>query len=516
MKRLYLSVLVIILFISCTQFNEYEQLENKATQKIGMLKFQSKRDLWYAINGDKATSKSILDATIVQLADSLRFISLTDAIPISIAAQDPILGVEGMKANIVWEEKGILYPRKPIYKILGYDTLIPNRSFARLLNARGEIAVNDTIYKVSSRGTYFYEQSLQTTFEENYNFYESIQGTLINDNLTQIDEGIFRYNTFTDIQYEYSNNNIPEQLPSEPTDNYTSQDPWTEPNMNNNINPDINSEEIYYLYNTGNNRTENIPWRDFQVYEAEAHTILGKFWESLIGRNITFTDQLSSKRRVKGKFQYYNYVVYSEIATFVQMQKKNWIGWSGTRADKLFLGWNNILFENSYETIPSYPQNPVIKVTDVSYKSIPGLQGQANIMTIVGLEITDQLQQYLSALLPNQLNSWLNIRVSNYRNNYNISQIDVIQFYSANKVVTLLTNGYLCIENQEKLKHTFLKDWGFSIQLNLLDMPNNMIEWAQTLNAKELLIKPKNLKYGAVYLAGKLDGHWGGMTITKD
>ena len=47
-------------------------------------------------------------------------------------------------------------------------------------------------------------------------------------------------------------------------------------------------------------------------------------------------------------------------------------------------------------------------------------------------------------------------------------------------------------------------------------MPNYMMEWAQTLNAKDLLIKPKHLKYGAVYLAGQLDGQWGGMTIIKN
>lgn len=509
MRKIF-AICILLLFVSCTHFDEYAQLENKnAAHKIGMLKFKDKRDLWNAINGDEYTSRTLIEQAESNVIDSLKFISLTSAIPVQIAAYDPILSVEGSIVNIDWDSKGLRYPRKSMYRVLGYDTLVPNITFAQILNARGEVAVNDTIYKVSPKGTYFYEESLQHTFEANYGTYENIEGTLIADNLVQVDDGIYRYATYDDVDVsEYSNDDMPAELPSEATDTYQTPNAWDDTNSLFNI----QSEPI-----TGPNRNNfSIPWREFPVYEAGAQTGFGEFWENIIGRNRTFTTQLSNKRRVKGKFYYYNYVVYCEIGTMVQMQKKQWLGWSGTLADNLFMGWNNIIFENGYEEIPTYPQKPTPRVAGLTVKSIPGIGGLADVLTVVGLELTDSDQSTLSTMLPNQLQAWLSLRISNYRGNYNIENIDVIEFYSASKVVTLLTNGFVYNENVEKLKYSFLKDWGFYIELDLLNMPSNMLDWANTLNAKDLLIKPKHLKYGAVYLAGQLDGQWGGMTIIKN
>jgi hypothetical protein len=64
--------------------------------------------------------------------------------------KDPILSYE--ISQIVEDE---LDPEKSIYRLLGYNELVPNEDFARLLNVRGEFCVGDTIYKVSPKGTYF-------------------------------------------------------------------------------------------------------------------------------------------------------------------------------------------------------------------------------------------------------------------------------------------------------------------------------------------------------------------------
>ena len=236
----------------------------------------------------------------------------------------------------------------------------------------------------------------------------------------------------------------------------------------------------------------------------------------MIGRNVSFESYLSKKRRLKGKFFYYNYLVYAEIGVSAKFQKKNWIGWSGTRADYMFMGWSNIMFENSYEQIPTYPQNPTPHIASLSLKSIPGFGHLANVLTIVGYNMSNTTQMMVSTMIPSSLNMWLISNIPGYRNNYNIENIDVIQFYSKDKVVTLLTNGCMRRENCESLDYTFLKDWGFSVNINLANLPNSFVDWANTLNAKDLLIKPKNLKYGAMFTAAQLDGQWAGMTITKD
>ena len=36
-----------------------------------------------------------------------------------------------------------------VYEAQGYDTLVPNIRFARLLNVKGELAVSDTVYRIT-------------------------------------------------------------------------------------------------------------------------------------------------------------------------------------------------------------------------------------------------------------------------------------------------------------------------------------------------------------------------------
>lgn len=46
-------------------------------------------------------------------------------------------------------------------------------------------------------------------------------------------------------------------------------------------------------------------------------------------------------------------------------------------------------------------------------------------------------------------------------------------------------------------------------------MPQSFKEWAKIINQGKFKIKPKNLKFGTVYVAGRLGNSWGGMTIVK-
>ena len=61
----------------------------------------------------------------------------------------------------------------------------------------------------------------------------------------------------------------------------------------------------------------------------------------------------------------------------------------------------------------------------------------------------------------------------------------------------------------------FLSEVSFTINLDLNHMPQSFKEWAKIINQGKFKIKPKNLKFGTVYVAGRLGNSWGGMTIVK-
>ena len=65
------------------------------------------------------------------------------------------------------------------------------------------------------------------------------------------------------------------------------------------------------------------------------------------------------------------------------------------------------------------------------------------------------------------------------------------------------------------LREIFLSEVSFTINLDLNHMPQSFKEWAKIINQGKFKIKPKNLKFGTVYVAGRLGNSWGGMTIVK-
>ena len=73
-----------------------------------------------------------------------------------------------------------------LYIAKGYDSLVPNIKVAKLLNARAEVMVDQTIYKISPRGTYYFPESKQKFFENNYERFETEEGIQMEENTYQI------------------------------------------------------------------------------------------------------------------------------------------------------------------------------------------------------------------------------------------------------------------------------------------------------------------------------------------
>lgn len=272
------------------------------------------------------------------------------------------------------------------------------------------------------------------------------------------------------------------------------------------------------IVNTLNMTTRTVttqipPFERFPRFNADAKTWLGKLWQSIFGRNRGYTYKLSKKHRMKGKFYYYNYKFYTEFGASAEMQKKNWIGWSGKQASELLIGWSNIIFSEGYKRIPDYPKNAEASIVSTEYKTIPGFNHQGMVLTIVGLDITALQQQQLSLMNPIQIRNWFKLRVEN--SNVDITQLDAIQCFSADKVITILPGGQKRKGDVKKVREIFLSEVSFTINLDLNHMPQSFKEWAKIINQGKFKIKPKNLKFGTVYVAGRLGNSWGGMTIVK-
>lgn len=492
-------VVCILAIYSCQKFDgaKTENGNNTDIANIAMLSFSSEEDFIAALNqqDDDVTTRACF-ATKAQggLTANEKYVDLLEPVQNLPIATDPILRVDcrPLKEQALIENNDM-----SLYIAKGYDSLVPNIKVAKLLNARAEVMVDQTIYKISPRGTYYFPESKQKFFESNYERFETEEGIQMEENTYQLAEDIYRINTFEITEVlDAEAEDLPDDLPGVLDDD------------------DLSTNIVNTLNMTTRTVTTQIPpFERFPRFNADAKTWLGKLWQSIFGRNRGYTYKLSKKHRMKGKFYYYNYKFYTEFGASAEMQKKNWIGWSGKQASELLIGWSNIIFSEGYKRIPDYPKNAEASIVSTEYKTIPGFNHQGMVLTIVGLDITSLQQQQLSLMNPIQIRNWFKLRVEN--SNVDITQLDAIQCFSADKVITILPGGQKRKGDVKKVREIFLSEVSFTINLDLNHMPQSFKEWAKIINQGKFKIKPKNLKFGTVYVAGRLGNSWGGMTIVK-
>ncbi len=183
---------------------------------------------------------------------------------------------------------------------LALDSLLPNKSFAALLNPEGEIALNDTIFKITPNGTYKFHKSKEKEFYELYSTNPNMKGDQLSEEYYEIAYGIYRYDTFKEVVQEVSPNVEPSYVTG-----------YLKVASSTNSEPDFNS---------------------FPTYNAERHTFFGKIVESIIGgtKSYEVDFKTNSDKRLKGKFYFYNYGIYAETGVTGTTQRKRWIGWSDT------------------------------------------------------------------------------------------------------------------------------------------------------------------------------------------
>lgn len=372
------------------------------------------------------------------------------------------------------------------YEALGYDSLIPNVNFAKLLNPDGECIVNDTVYKINRNGTYFYHKKRDSEFKEIVQ--KDSLGTLVQGDLYCLSTGIYRYNTFKSSSVEEID------CPDGQADDWDDE-------MDNSI-----------------NTRSYIPepnWNNFPIFSADRHTFFGKLWQGVVGNDKYYDVKLSKKRKVRGRLYAYHYVAYAESGVTGMMEKKNWIGWSKTAADELRIGWKNIVL--------------TIDVKDYSMDGMPQTPNELNgagihNMRLPNGDVEKTLLLYNKDLKPFARDRYLAMGVpalvklaKSMLGSGHVTEWDKI------KNVIIATRGKIYIMESDEMRQSFniksmthiiAKRFNIMITLNFNQLPSNLVGWVNTLKGTLEQEYPK-LVSGEAYICGRLGNTWQGMKIRK-
>lgn len=368
------------------------------------------------------------------------------------------------------------------YEACGYDSLVPDTTFARVLNIKGEVQVADTVYKISRHGTYYFKANLEPYFTDNYSKYEQTEGTKIGDYLYLMDSvGIYRFDTFAKGRDEYAQD---KDLPDDIED---SKETYTPP-----INKSFASE---------------VNWNNYPVYNADAKTVAGKVWQFFFGRNKSYYYDIAKKRRVRSKFFFYNYRVHSSIGAEVELQKKNWVGWSGTKADKLTLNWHHIMLEYDYPNgAPYYP--PASPFINMSTSKIPTWKKDGAIVSVFGIDVDYKVLKPLAKENTQKLRAYLKDLSKT-----EIPEAALYMLYTKKKIVAILVDGYIDASSMKEIKVKFEDRWGITLSFRFPVQSSDWKNFCSNLFSKE--VNQPKLIGGQIRAGACLDGKWGAMSTIK-
>lgn len=365
-----------------------------------------------------------------------------------------------------------------------FDTLVPNKSFAALLNPKGEIALNDTIFKITTNGTYKYPRDKETLFNTLYKADSLMMGTLISDNFYEIGNGIYRYDTFKK-----------KILSSE--DIQTSEEDEQPSNV------------PKYIFKVSNATNSQPNFSLFPTFSADHHTFVGKFIQSLFGSSKKYIVKFDNiDRRLSGSFYFYDYGIYAESGVHGWTQRKRWIGWSDTDADELRIGWNNVVLEMDIPRL-SIPKNSSPVMTNPFTQVMPGNRKTGTAVNFIMYDVPTDLVEKVAKLGITQVYKLLD----NYSNKPKVA-IDAINIISPTKVYTIIFNDNVVAYNTDDLKHVFCSQFKVLISINALDFPSNVGDWAKAFSGTLTLPYPK-IKSGEIYTCARYGTEWKGMKIVK-
>jgi hypothetical protein len=458
--RTYLSVIITVSlllgFSSCSEKSDiYEDIKTVELGEEAILSFGTKEELNASINLATEQTKSGID-----LSGNL-----------SLPKGESLLEQENYTEEM--------------------SEFVPNPSFAKLLNKKGEIVVENMIYKITPNGTYYFEKNKRGEFDALYEKDSFIKGEPVGDKLYLIASGIYRYDTFhkeeSEINYVEQNSEIGDVI--------------TKSGSHTGVNPNLDAMD----------------W-----FTADRTTLLGKIVQNLFGSTKEFAKYYphTDKRRVKGSFYFYNYVAYAEIGAQGWTDKKNWIGWSKTEADDLRVGWRNVVLvtkiPDTYRNTMNTMTNLSRSVSSVQYMDVPGTMHKVNMKTMV---IPDFNTTEFEKALNNgavQVFNWLKSQCS--QNQTDWEQAEAALVISRTHLFTVFRDQDVRKLYCKSYTHVFASQAKFMISVNLASFPQTIADYKQLLvnivkNSSDMAYP--TLANGDMYVAAKFGDYWQGMRINK-
>lgn len=363
------------------------------------------------------------------------------------------------------------------------DELVPDPYFASVLNPNMELMVDNEIYKVTPYGTFIVEPQHyaqledildNTPYDGTIDATEPFYANEIGDHLFQVAPGIQLVDS-----YEVTTEQLDDVLDIQ-------------------YYPIVNNSVYQYTPSPDNWIYENLP-----AIRYGGKTWAGKALEAILGREEVYTEKFNSNRRVKVNFYNIHWVVYSAIGVSVQLQKKNWIGWSGTNATELRMGWDAIEYSIGQPAIPPPAPANATPSRFVDADELPNLTKKYVVINLLdksfSLEMHNNLQKgikkihevlpTIDGLKPNK-DSDKNYAFKVWSNNAKTAASVVLD---RDEII-----GY----NTEKLSKVF--DWAVGVKAKW------NFESAPKLGELPLRF---DMKKASVFGVAKYDGVWKGARI---
>lgn len=489
MKTHYVILLVLPMLFSCST----ERLSKEDLiryREIDIASFSSREELTNAINVNEVTTKA---EEIVGPKQDL-FVDINEVN----VETDPILSVEFQRIDDTFL---LCEGDNSLYEVLGYNKLIPNKAFAKILNAKAEVMVRDTVYKISPRGTYFFPFSSLKDFEIRYEDYENMDGTLVADNLYQLSDHVFRYSTFDADEHD---------------DNLLFDDKNNGVNSDLNSNNEISSPEVEfdssvtkapYLSTWGN----QINWMSYPRENISAYTVVGKLLERLFGRSRYYRYNYSNRVRFSARFYYYNYVIYSESGMSANTEHRPFLFWKDINAEKICVGCRNVVYEMKIPaSVPSGlpPQNYVC----YSQEQIPMVGNYGKVYYIFDRSIK---YSELMSMIKGPIQSLYN--ELRRRTGHDVSEAKAFKFFVDSRVVVVVPSYYLEGTNSSYLVHTFYEQWTMGLSsINIHNMPQGIMSWLSSFLEGSMSVPRFTLKSGEVQAAAQYCGQIKAVTLYKN
>ncbi len=300
-KTIFLLAILLIFLNSCNQRDEISESNNldknvsiTFNKKLNAISFKTKTDVQKFIEN------------YPQNEDKIGDFYEKGFIPYRVKD-----GVDEATFNkLVSEKKKILQKSKTTSKVTDVEAeeeLINNDFFASLLNAEGEVLVDDTVYKYTEQGLYMVDEEDL----EYLNNYLATNSTTPQIGLTQIDSKISAYipspQQFEDFQIQ------PAYILPE------------EPDLGGSIGS--SGSDVGFPSNTSNfqNCVPDRPWID-----------------NIFGRTYTCEYYFSSDRKLRSTFAAEDYYLFFDVYAQAKFKQKTWLGWYSCReAQRVYLKINS-------------------------------------------------------------------------------------------------------------------------------------------------------------------------------